>query len=96
MKGDLHHYGLVRFSKKNGKIDKTLTAIGNGLLQLYALQNTPKNKACLIIDIDDQIVYREYVGTESGFPDIHKYAKDTVYQAPKELFVELKKMIENE
>ena len=37
---DLHNYGLIRFSKKTGKIDTTMTAIGRGMIQMWALQNT--------------------------------------------------------
>ena len=42
----LHNYGLIRFSKKTGKVDTSMTAIGKGVIQLWALQNTTKTKAC--------------------------------------------------
>lgn len=83
---ELHNYGLIRFSKKTGKIDTTMTAIGRGLIQLWALQNTTKNKATVIVDIDERKVFSEYVGTEDGFPEIRKDPETFEYDLPDELF----------
>lgn len=85
----LHNYGLVRFSKKTGKIDTCMTAIGKGLIQLWALQNTPKTKACVIIDIDEERAYAEYIGTEDGFPKITKDQDEMMFIIPVELYAEL-------
>ena len=82
---ELHNYGLVRFSKRTGKIDTTMTAIGRGLIQLWALQNTTKTKACVIVDIDERKVFSEYIGTADGFPDIHKDPEEFQYNLPEEL-----------
>ena len=81
---DLHNYGLIRFSKKTGKIDTTMTAIGRGMVQLWALQNTSKTKACVIVDIDERQVFAEYIGTADGFPEIRK--DDFEYELPEELW----------
>ena len=82
---ELHNYGLVRFSKRSGKIDTTMTAIGRGMIQLWALQNTTKTKACVIVDIDERGVFSEYIGTADGFPKIHKAPEEFQYNIPEEL-----------
>ena len=83
---ELHNYGLIRFSKKTGKIDTTLTALGKGMIQLWALQNTPKTKACVIVDIDEAKPLAEYVGTADGFPKVHKNIEDFEFNLPDKLF----------
>lgn len=83
---DLHNYGLIRFSKKTGKIDTTMTAIGRGMIQLWALQNTTKTKATVIVDIDEREVFSEYVGTADGFPEVRKDPATFEYELPVELF----------
>ncbi len=82
----LHNYGLIRFSKKTGKVDTSMTAIGKGVIQLWALQNTTKTKACVIVDIDERRIVSEYVGTDDGFPDIRKAPGDFEYGIPEELY----------
>ena len=83
---ELHNYGLIRFSKTSGKVDMTLTAIGKGLIQLWALQNTPKTKACVIVDIDEQRTVVEYIGTPEGFPKVRKDPSEFEYLLPDELY----------
>lgn len=83
---ELHNYGLVRFSKKTGKIDTTMTAIGEGMIQLWALQNTTKTKACVIVDIDERKTVSEYIGTTDGFPEIHKTEEEFAFNLPEELY----------
>jgi len=83
---NLHNYGLVRFSKKTGQIDTTMTALGKGMIQLWALQNTAKTKACVIVDIDEHKVIAEYVGTASGFPEVRKDPDEFEFNLPEELF----------
>lgn len=85
MKDTLHNYGLVRFSKKTGKIDTTMTAIGKGLIQLWALQNTTKTKACVIIDLTDRAIYAEYIGSAGGFPEVRKGEQAFEFDVPDEL-----------
>lgn len=82
----MHNYGLVRFSQKTGKIDTTMTAMGRGMIQLWALQNTTKTKACVIVDIDDRAIFAEYVGTADGFPEIRKDPAEFEFDLPEELF----------
>ncbi len=81
----LHKYGLIRFSKKTGKIDTTMTAIGRGLIQMWALNNTPQTKACVIVDLDTREVFAEYDGAPGGFPEIRKSPDDLIYEVPAEL-----------
>ena len=83
---ELHNYGLIRFSKKTGKIDTTMTAIGRGMIQLWALQNTTNTKASVIVDIDEREVFAEYVGTSDGFPEVRKDPDTFEYELPYELF----------
>ena len=82
----LHNYGLVRFTKKTGKIDMTMTALGKGMIQMWALQNTPRAKACVIVDIDERCVVAEYVGTADGFPEIRKEPAAFEFNVPDELW----------
>ena len=84
--GGLHNYGLVRFSKKTGSIDTTMTAIGKGMIQLWALQNTAKTKACVIVDVTERKVISEYIGTVDGFPEIRKEPSEFEFNLPDELF----------
>lgn len=83
---ELHNYGLVRFSKKTGKIDTTMTAIGCGLLKLWGLQNTTKTKASVIVDIDERRTVVEYIGNSDGFPGIHDKAEEFEYDLPDGLY----------
>lgn len=83
---ELHNYGLIRFGRKSGKIDTTMTAIGKGLIQLWALQNTTKTKACVIVDIDERQTVAEYIGTADGFPEVRKSQDDFEYDLPVELY----------
>ena len=41
---------LFRFSKKSGKVDQTMTGMGSAVMQMWALNNTPKTKSCLIFE----------------------------------------------
>lgn len=83
---ELHNYGLIRFGRKSGKIDTTMTAIGQGLIQLWALQNTTKTKVCVIVDIDERQTVAEYIGTADGFPEVRKSQDDFEYDLPVELY----------
>lgn len=83
---ELHNYGLVRFSKKTGKVDTTMTALGNGLIQMWAIQNTTKTKACVLVDIDEHRAVAEYIGTVDGFPEIRKDPDKFEFNLPDELF----------
>ena len=82
----LHNYGLIRFNKQTGENDMIMTAIGKGLLQSWALQNTPKNKACVIVNIDKRCTAVEIIGSADGFPKFHKNVDEFEYNVPDELF----------
>lgn len=69
---DLQVHVLFRFSKKIGKIDTTMTGIGNALMQMWALKNTPKTKTCMIFERESgKLVFTTY-GTDGGFPKVKK------------------------
>ena len=76
MENALKTYYLVRFNRKSGKIDKTLSGLGKGALQLWGLQNTTaKTKDTIIFD-EDGLVTAYYEGT-GDFPNITKYGEGT-------------------
>ncbi|HOO79019.1 MAG TPA: hypothetical protein PLQ04_01390 [Lachnospiraceae bacterium] len=76
MADQLKRYYLVRFSKKTGAIDTTLTGLGNGMLQLWALQNlTAKSKDAVIFDEDGKL-HSYYKGT-GDFPGVTKYGPES-------------------
>lgn len=83
---ELHNYGLVRFGKKTGKPDTTMTAIGCGLLKLWGLQNTTKTKATVVVDIDERRTVTEFIGSAAGFPEVRDKAEDFEYDIPDELY----------
>lgn len=65
---------LVMFSKKTGKISKTLTTeCGFAMLQLYGLQNTTKTKAAFLFTRDTGLMLTSFTGTASGFPDVEYF-----------------------
>ena len=73
---ELKRYYLCRFNRKSGKIDTCMTGLGNGMIQLWALQNTyAKSKDTIIFD-EDGWVHSYYEGT-GDFPDITKYGENT-------------------
>ena len=61
---------LLRFNKKSGKVDKTMTGLGTALMRMWALNNTTKTKATIIIERDTGKVLFLAKGTESGFPKV--------------------------
>lgn len=76
MANELKTYYCVRFNRKSGKIDKTLSGLGKGLIQMWALQNTTaKTKDSIIFD-EDGFVHSYYEGT-GDFPIITKYGENT-------------------
>lgn len=73
---DLKRYYCVRFNRRSGKIDMTLSGLGKGLIQMWALQNTvAKSKDTIIFD-EDGLVHSYYEGT-GDFPKITKYGPNT-------------------
>ena len=69
---DLKIHVLMRFSKKTGVADKVMTALGTGMLQMWALQNTTKTKLCLIFERDTGKLVSATVGTPDGFPKVKR------------------------
>ena len=47
---NINYHALIRFSKKTGKIDMTMTGMGSAMMQLWALKNTTKSKVTVIVD----------------------------------------------
>lgn len=74
MDGKLTVHVLFRFNKRSGKIDTTMTSLGFAMLQMWALQNTPKTKRCLIFERDTGLLVFDCEGNSvSEFPQINKY-----------------------
>lgn len=82
----IDRYALVRFNKKTGKIDRTMTAIGKGLLQLWALDNTPKSRASVLMNLDTGDVEAEFIGDDRGLPLIIRDAAEFRFHVPAALF----------
>ena len=69
---EMKGYVLFRFSKKTGKIDTTMTGLGSAMMQMWALNNTTKTKACFVVERDSgEVVFATY-GTADGFPKVKK------------------------
>lgn len=63
---------LFRFSEKTGEIETTMTGLGDAMMRLWALQNTPKGKACMIIERNTGKVVFATRGTADGWPEINE------------------------
>lgn len=61
---------LVRYSKKTGKIDMTLTGLGFAMLDLWGLQNTTKTKECLVFTRDTGLLLSHYIGRSNSMPEV--------------------------
>lgn len=62
---------LMRFSKKSGKIDTTMTGMGSAMMQMWALSNTTKSKSCLIFERNSGKCIFATQGTDN-FPKVKK------------------------
>lgn len=69
---ELKVHVLMRASKKTGKIDTTMTELGKGMLEMWALNNTPRTKTCLVMEQDTGKIVLATIGTDAGFPRIKK------------------------
>ena len=88
---ELKRYGLVRCSKKTGKVDMAMTGLGKGLLQLWGLQNTTKTKRTLIFELDTGIIETMYTGTADGFPTVEKGISNKGLYIDEEIRAEMAK-----
>ena len=68
-------YVLFRASKKTGKIDTTITAMGSAILQLWALKNTTSSKQCFIFERESGKLVYATSGTKDGFPEVRDTRK---------------------
>lgn len=68
----LKQFGLIRATKRTGKVDTALTAMGKALLQLWGLQNTTKSKMTMVFELDTGQIVARYTGTADGFPKVEK------------------------
>ena len=74
-----HPYACVRFTKKKGSINKTLTSkFGFAMLNMWALQNTTETTNSLVFDLKTGDIISFYEGTEDGFPLAHDARKITI------------------
>lgn len=66
----LSNFTLVRFNRKTGRIDKTLTGIGFAMLQLWGLQNTTKTKDSILFETNTGLLITYFTGSASGMPKV--------------------------
>ena len=52
-----------------------MTSLGFAMLQMWALQNTPKTKRCLIFERDTGLLVYDCEGNSSGYLQINKFKK---------------------
>lgn len=71
MSKELSVHVLFRFSQKTGRVDTTMTSLGNAMLQMWALNNTTKTKGCIIVERDSGEVIFTTMGT-GDFPKVKK------------------------
>jgi hypothetical protein len=65
----LEMHCLARFSRKTGRIDTTLEAMGSAMLKMWALNNCTKTKDIIIFSKETGNVVMYLEGTE-GFPKV--------------------------
>lgn len=70
---ELEVHVLFRGSKKTGKIDTQVTALGKAQLNMWALQNTTPSKMCLVFNRRTGELVFHTEGTKDGFPMVRKY-----------------------
>ena len=58
---------LFRCSKKTGKIDTTMTSMGDAMMRLWAMRNTTAGKMCLIFERESGKLVCEVLGSKGGF-----------------------------
>ena len=58
------------FNKKGGKVIKSASGMGKGMVGYWALQNTTKSRVSVLLFTDTHEIERAYVGTENGFPKV--------------------------
>lgn len=71
-------YVMLRSSKKTGRVDKCITGITKGMMQLWAMQNTTKTKRTLIFDRNTGDCIMHVEGNADGLPIINKYTGEKV------------------
>lgn len=67
---DFKWYGLVRYSKKTGKVDTCMTGCLSSMMKAWALQNTTKTKICEVFELSTGIITARFTGTKDGFPKV--------------------------
>lgn len=73
---DLKEYTLIRANQKTGQVNMQLEALGKAMLALWALQNTTKSDISIIAEKDSGLIIEKYIGTKSGFPEVHKHLEE--------------------
>ena len=72
----IKRFYCARFNRKSGKVDKVLTGLGKGMLEMWALHNTKaKTKDTIIFDEDGLVVL--YLEGTGDFPQITRYGEKT-------------------
>lgn len=72
---DLQVHVLFRCSKKTGKVDTTITALGKAQLSMWALSNTTSSKMCLVFNRDTGKLVYHTEGVKDSLPTIVKHTE---------------------
>ena len=68
----MRKYLLILYNIKSGTISKIIEGLGQGMLKLWALQNTKTHQCSIIIDVEDElIVYEVWRNREYKTEDFH-------------------------
>ncbi len=84
------HY-LVKFSRKSGKIDITMEALGNATLKLWALQNTSKGKDTIIFEKETGKIIAYFEGNGDFPKEVEIDENENIEDYCKGLLAELNK-----
>lgn len=58
------------FNKRGGKLIKSASGMGRGMLMMWALQNTTKGRISVMVFTDTNEMEAVYIGKESGCPKV--------------------------
>lgn len=92
----MERYALVRAYKKSGKIDKTMTAWGCAMLQLWALQNTTATKHTFVFSLETGDIKMVCTGVKgSNFPEVEKNPVENIEDICPGILLALNEEVEN-
>lgn len=68
----MSEYVLLRFNRRTGKIDTTLTGYSKGMLTMWGLNNTTATKDTVVFDKDSGEICAYLEGKKGDMPKICK------------------------